>query len=91
MLKAQEFPYTSAATMTARTVRRPGQLQNTHIPPRAALITSRTVRRPGQLQNTNIPPMYCTELIREEHFTAGRQLIIMLLLAESDSTVQISQ
>jgi hypothetical protein len=42
----------------------------------------------GSLQTTDVeyPLMHYTKLISEEHFTPGRPLVIVLPLAEEDST-----
>jgi hypothetical protein len=44
----------------------------------------------GYLQITNheYPLMHYAKLITEEHFTAGRPLVIVLPLAEDDSTTK---
>ena len=49
-------------------------------------VISPAVRRSVQITDHEYSLMYCTKLIREEHFTAGRPLVIVLPLAEEGPT-----
>jgi hypothetical protein len=48
-------------------------------------VISPTVHRSLQITDHEYPLMPYTKLISEEHFTAGRPLVIVLPLAEEDS------
>jgi len=47
-------------------------------------VNSPSVHGSLQITDHEFPLMHCTKLISEEHFTAGRPLVIMLPLAEED-------